>query len=79
MVPKMTPVSVEETWRTVSKLLLQVVAESYNLDSSFDTLEAARRNCVNGWPLHNLQVTKYSKVKAKVLQCVGCLVDEQNI
>jgi hypothetical protein len=81
IVPKMTPVSVDDT--CVRRGQCQVYAGKMlietHLDGRLDALKVVRGDRVRDRALNNLQVTKYGKVQAEVLQCVGRLVDEEYI
>jgi hypothetical protein len=50
-----------------------------DLDGRFDTLESMRRDSVHRRPFDDLEVTQSRKVKAEVLECVGRLVDEEDV
>ena len=38
-----------------------------------------RSNVLRRWSLNHLEVAKRSKLHSKILQCLGCLVDKQNV
>jgi hypothetical protein len=79
IVPKITPVSVEETWVCCYTCHWKRVAQSPNLDRRLDALEVVGRDGIDSRPLHDLQIAQHSEVQAEVLQRVGRLVDEQYI
>ena len=50
-----------------------------DLDSGFDALEPMRRNRIHRRPFDDLEVTQSSEIKAEVLECIGSLVDEEDV
>lgn len=50
-----------------------------HLDGRLEVDEIVRANILCRWSLNNLEVTEGCKLYCKILQCLGCLVDKQNI
>ena len=49
------------------------------LDGSFDTLEPMRGDSIHRRSFDDLEVTQSREIEAEVLECVGRLVDEEDI
>ena len=50
-----------------------------DLDCGFNALEPMRRDSVHRRPFDDLEVTQSSKIKAEVLECIGGLVDQEDV
>ena len=74
MLPKMTPVSVEETFEESLAVKDEKWKISPNLDCGLDALETVRRDSICRWALDEFEIAQGGKVQAQVLQRVGGLV-----
>ncbi len=59
--------------------MIKLCNRQAHLDGGLDALEAVGRNGVHRWTLNKLEVAECGKVEAEVLQCVGSLVDEEDV
>ena len=79
MLPKMTPVSVEETYKSRQPIRSSPFAgekQSTDFNSRFDTLETMRSDGVYAWAFDQFEITQSGEVQTEVLESIGSLVDQ---
>jgi len=86
MLPKMTPVSVDETYgaskgERVNFALAKRSERSVktHLDGSLDALEAMRTKSMGRWPFDELEVSEGGELDGEVLERLVGLIDDEDI
>ncbi len=77
ILPKITPVSVEETWNQSDQP--ETLRIGTDLDGGLDALEAMGSNRMHRRSFDNLEIAESGEVQAKILKSVRSLVDQKDI
>lgn len=83
MLPKIIPCSVDDTCKINDenqqiRRFAQTKLLTTNFDIGFDVAEITRAHSIRRWLFSQFEITHGSQLDREVLQCVWCLIDDQN-